>query len=164
MRECIVNGLVVDADKAARPKPGIPLDKAKIAELLIKHRGNLTRVAVAMGTSRTAVRTVCNANPELKHVLDEARERIVDDIEDAFLDKAIAGDTTSQIFFLKTRARDRGYDQDFRADIEGVTRTALQWALNKSRNPAEGMVTQQGYPTTTLIDIQDAHTQQLTDK
>jgi hypothetical protein len=68
-------------------------------------------------------------------MLEEARDRVVDEIEDSFLDRCRAGDCTSQIFFLKTRGRERGYDQDYRADIEGVTRSALQWALNRSKNP-----------------------------
>jgi hypothetical protein len=80
---------------------------------------------------------IVRVNPEVKEVLDEARERVIDDVEDAFTKKAINGDTTASIFFLKTRARERGYDQDFRADMESVTRAALDFALNKSRNPAE---------------------------
>lgn len=129
-------------DKARNPHPGVPLDKAKIRELVLKHRGNLTKVALALGSTRTNVRDVINSDPELAKTLAEARERVVDEIEDSFLDKCKKGDCTSQIFFLKTRGRDRGYDQDFRADIEAVTRTALQWALNKSRSPVDAQPAQ----------------------
>lgn len=124
-------------DKAKRPVPGVPIDREKLKKLIIKHHGNLTRTAIALGCARNSIKRIVNTDPEVKEILEEARERTVDEVEDAFTKRAIAGDTTASIFFLKTRARDRGYDQDFRADIEAVTRAALSFATNKSRNPAE---------------------------
>lgn len=126
------------ADKAEQPIPGVALDKEKIKELLIKYRGNVTRVAVALKCARGSLQRIIRTNPDVKEVLEEARERVIDEVEDAFTQRAIKGDTTAAIFFLKTRARERGYDQDYRADIEAVTRAALDFALNKSKNPAEG--------------------------
>lgn len=131
------HGKIIDANVTARPRPGIPLDKEQIKEQVMKYHGNLTKVGVALGCSRQAVRRLINTDPELKEVLEEARERIIDDVEDSFIKRCKEGDVTSTIFFLKTRGRERGYDQDFRADLEGVTRAALQFALNKSKNPAE---------------------------
>lgn len=126
-----------NADIAAQPIPGVPLDKEKIKLLLIKHRGNVTRVAIALKCARGSIQRIIRTNPDVKEVMEEARERVIDEVEDAFTQKAIAGDTTASIFFLKTRARDRGYDQDFKSDIEGVMRTALDFAINKTKNPAE---------------------------
>lgn len=123
--------------KAERPVPGVPLDREKLKQLIIKYHGNLTRVAVALGCARNSIKRICANDPDVKEVLEEARERTVDEVEDAFTQRAIAGDTTASIFFLKTRARERGYDQDYRADVEAVTRAALSFAMNKSRNPAE---------------------------
>lgn len=116
---------------------GIPLDKEKVKELIIKYRGNLTKVSIAMKCARQSLQRIVRVHPDVKEVLEDARERVIDEVEDAFTKKAISGDTTASIFFLKTRARERGYDQDFRADIEAVTRSALDFALNKSKNPAE---------------------------
>jgi hypothetical protein len=116
---------------------GVPLDKEKVKEQIIKYKGNLTKVAQAFKCSRQTITRIVRVNPDVKEILEEARERVIDDVEDAFTRKAINGDTTASIFFLKTRARERGYDQDFRADMESVTRAALDFALNKSRNPAE---------------------------
>lgn len=131
------DGKIHYADKAEQPIPGVPLDKEKIKELLIKYRGNITRCAVALKCARHSINRLIRTDPSLKEVLDDARERVIDEVEDAFTQKAIDGDTTASIFFLKTRARDRGYDQDFRSDIEAVTRAALDFALNKTKNPAE---------------------------
>ena len=113
-----------------------PIDREILKEQLIKYRGNMTKVAFAMHCARQSIALIARTDPEIKKVLDEARERCVDDVENAFIDKCIAGrDTTAQIFFLKTRGRDRGYDQDYRLDIEAITRSALDFALNRSRNP-----------------------------
>lgn len=127
----------INSNKARKGVAGIPLDKQKIMALIVQYRGNLSRCAAALGCARDSIRRIANTDEEVKKCLEDARERIVDDVEDAFLEKVLKGDTTAAIFFLKTRARERGYDQDFRADIEGVTRTALSWALNKSKNPAQ---------------------------
>jgi hypothetical protein len=116
---------------------GVALDKEKVKEQIIKYKGNLTKVAQAFKCARTTIQRIVRVNPDVKEIVDEARERTIDDVEDAFIQKALRGDTTASIFFLKTRARERGYDQDFRADMESVTRAALDFALNKSRNPAE---------------------------
>lgn len=124
-------------DKARDPVPGVPIDREKLKALLIKHNGNLTRTAMALGCARHSIKRIVATDPEVKEVLEDARERTVDQVEDAFTKRAIAGDTTASIFFLKTRGRDRGYDQDFRADLEAVTRAAMSFALNRSRNPAE---------------------------
>jgi hypothetical protein len=124
-------------DKASNPQPGVPLDKEKLKELIIKYKGNVTRAAIALGCSRHSITRIVNTNSDVKATLEEARERVIDEVEDAFTRRAIQGDTTASIFFLKTRARDRGYDQDFKTDIQAVTRAALEFALNKSKNPAE---------------------------
>jgi hypothetical protein len=118
-------------------KSGVPLDKEKVKEQILKYKGNLTNVAKAFKCARQTIARIVRVNADVKEVVDDARERIIDDVEDAFINKVLKGDTTAAIFFLKTRARERGYDQDFRADIESVTRVALDFALNKSRNPAE---------------------------
>lgn len=124
-------------DKATNPLPGVPLNKETIKELVIKYRGNLTKVAMAMRCSRKSIQAIARTDEEIREIIDEARERCIDEVEDSFINRAIKGNSTNAIFFLKTRGRDRGYDQDFRADIEAVTRSALEFALNKSKNPAE---------------------------
>lgn len=118
--------------------PGVPLDKEKVKEQIMKYRGNLTKAATALKCARQSINRLSKTHPDIQEVIEEARERVVDEVEDSFLKKAISGtDTTAQIFFLKTRARDRGYDQEFRSNMDTVARAALDFALNKSRNPAE---------------------------
>ena len=100
-------------EKAKRPKPGIPLDKNTILQLVIKHGGNLSRVADAMGTNRGTVRRRCQDYPELAQALEDARERQIDELEKSCWQDAIeTKDTAMRCFLLKTQAKHRGYDQD----------------------------------------------------
>lgn len=125
--------------KAKAPRPGIPLLKKDILELVVKHRGNLSRVADALGTTRGCVRRRCQEDPELTQALEDARERAIDELEESALDRAIREkDTTLQIFLLKTQARNRGYDQDnAQAHAQSIAQAAFDFVLNKSKNPAE---------------------------
>lgn len=100
-------------EKAKRPKPGIPLDKNTILELIAKHGGNLSRVADALGTTRHTIRRRCDDDKELGEALENARERQIDELEESVWDRAKQSkDTTLQLFLLKTQAKHRGYDQD----------------------------------------------------
>ena len=98
---------------AKRPKPGCPLNKEVIADLIVKCTGNLSRVADTIGSSRGAVRNVVDRHPDLKELLVQARERQLDALEQSVFDRAIeSNDTTLQLFLLKTQGKSRGYDQD----------------------------------------------------
>ena len=100
-------------EKALNPKPGIPLDKAQVMELIIKHDGNISRVADSIGCHRHTVRHLCDREPELLETLKQARERIIDELEESCWHDAIRHrDTALRCFLLKTQARHRGYDQD----------------------------------------------------
>jgi predicted transcriptional regulator len=126
-------------EKAKRPHPGIPLKKSDIAELIIKSHGNLSRVADALGTTRTAVRHVINKDTELTDLLEEARERRIDLLEDSCWEDAInTHDTGMRCFLLKTQARHRGYEQDDNKNAaKDIATAAFDFIVNKSKNPAE---------------------------
>jgi len=119
------------------PLRGVPIDRDEVKKQIIKYHGNISRVAMAIGCSRRAINSIVAGDPSVKEVLEDARERVIDEVEDAFTKRAMAGDTTASIFFLKTRAKDRGYDQDYKVDLEAITRAAMSFALNRTRNPAE---------------------------
>ena len=126
-------------EKAKQPRPGIPLNRETIKDLVIKLHGNLSRVADSMGTTRTAVRKRISDDKELTDILEEARERKIDLLEDACFQDAIEGrDTGLRCFLLKTQARHRGYDQDDNKNAaKDIATAAFDFILNKSKNPAE---------------------------
>ena len=126
-------------EKAKRPHPGIPLVKESLLELIKKHKGNLSRVADSLGTTRVAVRNRINSDPELKDCLDESRERWLDDIEESVLSRANeSNDTALQCFVLKTQGKHRGWEQDENKNAaKDIATAAFDFIVNKSKNPAE---------------------------
>lgn len=126
-------------DKARSPKPGIPLDREKIKELITKCDGNLSRIAESLGTTRGTVRRRINDDQELQNLLDDTRERRIDLLEDSCFQDAIEGrDTGLRCFLLKTQARHRGYDQDDNKNAaKDIATAAFDFILNKSKNPAD---------------------------
>ena len=126
-------------EKAKRAKPGIPLNTKTIHELIIKHKGNLSRVADALGSTRLGVRNVINAHKELADLLIEQRERWIDDIEESVLSRANeSNDTALQCFVLKTQGKNRGWEQsEAQNTAKDIATAAFDFIINKSKNPAE---------------------------
>jgi len=123
--------------KAKSPKPGVPLNRERILELIPKLNGNLSRIADLMSTHRHTVRHRIDSDPELKQALDNARERRIDELEEqTHIDALERQDATMRIFLLKTLGKNRGYDQEeSRSMLQDITRTAFEFVLNKSKNP-----------------------------
>lgn len=127
------------AEKAKRPKPGIPFNKNDISKLISQHRGNVSRVADAIGSSRGAVRNFIDNNEDLKQLLKDCRERWIDDIEESVLSRANeSNDTALQCFVLKTQAKHRGWEQsEAQNAAKDIATAAFDFIVNKSKNPAE---------------------------
>lgn len=122
-------------DKAKQPRPGVPLDKNLLLELIAKTHGNLSRIADAIGSTRYSLRRKCDGDPELKQALEDARERIIDELEESVWDRANnSNDTTLQLFLLKTQAKHRGYDQDEAKNAaKDIATAAFDFIINKSK-------------------------------
>lgn len=123
------------AETAKRPRPGIPLDKNLMLELIAKEHGNLSRVADTMGTTRYTVRDRCDKDPELLKALTDARERQLDVLEQSCFERAMeTNDTTLQLFLLKTQGKSRGYDQSEAKDTaKDIATAAFAFILDKSK-------------------------------
>lgn len=127
-------------EKAKRPHKGLPLDSTVILEQIRLCKGNISRIADTMGSARSSIRDKIDREPILKQALDDARERFVDELEDAVEYDALNNpkDATLRIFLLKTRARHRGYEQDDnKQHAQDIAKAAFEFVLNKSANPAE---------------------------
>ena len=127
------------AGEPAKRPSSAPLKKADILMLIHRHRGNVSKVADALGCHRCTITAHANADPEIKEALTQARERWIDDIEDSVLSRAHeSNDTALQCFVLKTQARHRGWDQDeVKNSAKDIATAAFDFILNKSKNPAE---------------------------
>lgn len=118
-----------------QPMPGVPIDKELIKEAVYKYHGNLSRVADSLGTTRTSVRRRIDSDETLKEALEEARERKIDELEEAVIDRAIrTNDTGIQCFLLKTQARGRGYNQDDKTEAaKEIATAAFQFIIEKAQ-------------------------------
>lgn len=127
------------ASKSKRPHPGVALDKKVIAELIIKHTGNISRVADALGSNRYVIQRIVANDEELKILVAQQRERQLDELEQSCFDRAIeTNDTTLQLFLLKTQGKARGYEQsEAQNAAKDIATAAFDFIVNKSKNPAE---------------------------
>jgi hypothetical protein len=123
------------ADKAKRPKPGIPLDKKVIAELIVSTGGNVSRVADMMGSNRGSIAQVIDATPDLQALLRQSRERQIDELEETVWDRAKKSqDTALQLFLLKTQAKHRGYDQNEAQNAaKDIATAAFDFIISKQK-------------------------------
>lgn len=106
-----------------------------IIEALRKTRGNISRAADKIGVTRSCLHLRINKEPEIKAVVDEYRERFLDDLEDVFQNKALQGDTTAGLFLLKQLGKNRGYSFEDNSVTQNITKGILDFVVNRSKNP-----------------------------
>ena len=71
--------------------------------------GNLTQAAKNLGCARGTVYKYIEKFPTVKTAFEEANERTIDMVEGQLLSQIRRGNITAIIFFLKTKAKHRGY-------------------------------------------------------
>ena len=89
------------------PTPTYDFDELKNA--LYEARGNISYAAQLLGITPEQLRYRINKLPALKDVVKEAGEIATDYAEQKLFDRMDAGDTQAIIFYLKTKAKERGY-------------------------------------------------------
>jgi hypothetical protein len=101
-----------------------------VAEILRITRGNLSSAAERIGCNRVTVYNYIEAHPELKEVLKEARETMLDHAESSLYNAAIRGEGGAVCFFLKTQGKSRGYIE--RQELTGAEGVPLTISSGKS--------------------------------
>ena len=126
-------------EKAKHPRPGVPFIKDQVLPLITQCNGNLSKIADSIGGTRYSLRRFIDADPELKQLLEDTRERRIDLLEDSVWEDAVNfKDAAMRCFLLKTQARHRGYDQDDTKKIaQDLASAAFEFVVNRSKNPAE---------------------------
>ena len=85
--------------------------KKELIDALIQSDGNMAAVARSFNCSRTLVWKYVDEDPEMRELTDELSESFVDEAESQLFKQIREGNTAAVIFFLKTRARHRGYSE-----------------------------------------------------
>lgn len=97
------------APKAARKSTAPRVTRDGLLSMIEKHQGNLAAIAKDLNVTRQTVYNHINSDPDLSVALRDSRERATDFVENALYAKALKGDTTAMIFWLKCMGRDRGW-------------------------------------------------------
>ena len=100
--------------------PGVKLNNKDIIDALRKTNGNLTLTGQLLGCTREAVRLRVNRFPEIKQVLDESRESVIDVAEGALQRAVLNGEGWAIAFTLKTIGKRRGYVEKTEQEITGL--------------------------------------------
>jgi hypothetical protein len=82
----------------------------EIIKAIHNNFGIVTTVCEELGIGKATFYNL--ANDRIKAELEKARETTTDKVENAFLKNCLQGDRVCQIFYLKTRGRNRGYKED----------------------------------------------------
>ena len=104
-----------------------------ITKALEEHRGNISAAARALRISRMTIYRRIEEDKTLVDVIESAKETKIDNVESKLYSKAVAGDTTCMIFFLKTKGRKRGYGDQLNTiniDMSKLTNTQLSRIAN----------------------------------
>jgi len=92
-------------------------DKQKFLELLSKNAGNVSRACSAMNINRRTFYNWMEKEESFKFVVDEIQESLIDNAESELQKLIKDGNTAAILFFLKTKAKSRGYIERQEQDI-----------------------------------------------
>lgn len=84
-------------------------NKEKMLIALEKHLGIVTPACKEVGISRNQFYNWCKNDPDFKRRVDELDDVTLDFVETKLLEKIKAGDNKSIMFYMKYKARKRGY-------------------------------------------------------
>ena len=98
----------------------------EIIEAIKKNNGIMAKAAQGLGCSRTTIANYINNYPTVKAAYDEANETNIDFVESKLMSNISNGDTTAIIFFLKTKAKNRGYVEKQEFDTNNTTDTIIR--------------------------------------
>ena len=98
--------------------------KGNIKAQIIKMSGNLAAVARSLGKSRQWLYNYLDKHPDLWETITETRETMLDNVESKLYQKALAGDNTCMLFYLRTQGKKRGYVE--RSEITGAEGESIQ--------------------------------------
>jgi len=85
--------------------------KDKFIKLLGENLGNISATCIQTGIARKTYYNWINKDDKFKSKVDEILEAQIDYVENKLMEKIEAGDLTAIIFYLKTKAKHRGWSE-----------------------------------------------------
>lgn len=94
--------------------------------------GNMASVARKFGCARQTIWQYIDDDPELRELTDELTETFIDEAESQLYSHIRGGNVVACIFFLKTKARHRGYSE--RLELVPLAQQQIEVELGASRS------------------------------
>ena len=92
-------------------------DKKTFLKILKGNGGNINDACNSTNISRRTIYVWIKKEEWFKESVDDIREIGIDNVESALYKNAIEGNTTAQIFYLKTQGKKRGYVERSELDL-----------------------------------------------
>ena len=105
----------------------------KFLSLFEKHATNIKRTCEAMGISRSRYYEWCKEDT-FKKQADDIAEGLIDDVESQLFMNINEGKEASIFFFLKTRAKHRGYIEKQEVEMSGQMDVVQYYAPKKNKD------------------------------
>lgn len=93
------------------------IQKKAMIEALTKSLGVVTQACNKVGIARSTHYKWYDEDPDYKKAVDDTAEIAIDFVESKLFKNIDGGNPTAQIFYLKTKAKNRGYIE--RSEITG---------------------------------------------
>ena len=120
-----------------RTKMTIKKKKELFLEMFKKSGGNISESCKKINISRETFYRWCRTNKKFKKQVEELKESLIDFAESVLMKKIKDGDTTSIIFFLKTKGKSRGYVEKQEIEHSGSIEEKIHIYLPKKDNNIE---------------------------
>lgn len=102
--------------------------KQKLLNALEECHGVITTACRKAGVSRSAYYKIWNADEKFREAVEEIQEGAIDFVESALFKQIQEGNITGQIFYLKTKGKNRGYVE--RQEIQQETTGSISFDFN----------------------------------
>lgn len=94
--------------------------KKQLIENLRLYKGIITNACAVVGVSRATFYNWCKEDAEFNEEVNQINEETLDFVESKLLKNIEKGEVTSIIFYLKTKGRNRGYQEKAEIDINSL--------------------------------------------
>lgn len=111
------------------------LNKKRVLEALERTLGIVTPACKEAGISRNQFYVYYNTDPEFKAAVDDINEVTLDFVENQLLKKIKEGENQAIMFYMKYKARKRGYTE--KIELEGSVNITVTTEWGGSKNAEE---------------------------
>jgi hypothetical protein len=115
------------SQRSKQPKKRITT-KQKLLNALEECHGVVTTACKKAGLSRAAYYKIWNSDENFRQQCDEIQESAIDFVESQLFKQIQEGNITGQIFYLKTKGKNRGYIE--KTQIQQETTGSIQFDFN----------------------------------